>query len=126
MTSSERCELYESCVATLGEMVDGGARMDDVERVIDALPVSGDEQSALWLWAIARRDRSFSAAPDRVVVGAPARERQWLGPRLFSLDARRCAQCGQPMHAAQQLKYRLGSAVHARCIRERPSDVAPL
>jgi len=86
MTSGEHSELYGSCVATLGEMVDGGARMDDVERAIDALPVSGDEQSALWLWAITCRVRSFSDDhnPDRVVVGAPARQRQLLGDRLVS------------------------------------------
>lgn len=34
-------------------------------------------------------------------------------------DARRCALCGLPLHAAQNVEQVRGSAVHARCRRAR-------
>lgn len=80
MAPGDPSELYESCVTTLREMLDAGAGMHDIERAIDTLPVSGDERSALWLWATARRDRA--CFEDRAVVGAPARQRPPLSDRV--------------------------------------------
>lgn len=68
--------LYRSCVTTLGEMVDSDASLHDVERAIDALALSSDEQSALWLWATARVGRANCRDGD--VLGMPTPDRRLL------------------------------------------------
>jgi hypothetical protein len=41
---------------TLGELIDAGADMRTLERVIDTAAVDGEGRAALWLWAWSRAE----------------------------------------------------------------------
>lgn len=114
--------LYRPYAVTHGEMSAGGAGVDEVKGMIDAPPVSGEEQSASWLWAITGPDRRLREERDRVSAVRAQDELAALRPGI----ERSCVLCGGPIRGAQGLQHVRGTAVHVHCERARSVDRGPL
>lgn len=106
MTNADQHAMYRSYAATLADMVDGNARIRDVER------------------AMTRRRHGAGVPLTPTTAPLPVGERPELRASPARRQAtvpdgtdRRCALCGRTIRAAQGLHHLRGTAVHAHCDR---------
>jgi hypothetical protein len=89
MTARASNAQFAACRADLEKLLVDCTDSDALQRKIDALPLLGDDQSALWLWAmpqLAAWRLSTLAYASRPSMDANNGGRQLLINRLIALD----------------------------------------
>ena len=80
MTATDDGALFRACRARVQTLLDARADIDELERMIEALPLPTEEQCALWLWAWPRA-RAFCGTDTPEIEG----KRQVVIDRLIAL-----------------------------------------
>ena len=80
MNGSDDRGMFTACRARVDALLDAGAGLQELERTIEALPITTEAQCALWLGACARVEDSCS-----VDIRSLHRRRQTVIDRLIAL-----------------------------------------
>lgn len=70
MSATDHAAVFDSYRTRLQDVLAENDDITSVEHVIDSYALDSEEKAALWLWAIAPRDRSGNSAANRRLAGA--------------------------------------------------------